>query len=142
MGILDRVRKTPKPKTDQTSSDAPVKKTRKKAVVVEKDTAEKVTAPRPAGRFAQTLLSPRVSEKAAQLAARGVYVFNVPLSANKVEVRKAVEALYSVNVEGVRMVRGAGKRVQRNRIKGQRRDWKKALVNLKQGQKIDLYAGV
>jgi large subunit ribosomal protein L23 len=93
-------------------------------------------------RHAHTLIKPHVSEKAAHLAGRGVYVFDVPLSANKLEVRKAVEALYKVNVVQVRTVRGVGKMVQRGRIAGQRNNWKKALVELKKGQTLNLVAGV
>ena len=142
MGILDRVRKTPK--KDQEAAEAPVKKTRKKAAAPAPAAEEKtaVAPARQAGRSAHVLLAPRVSEKAAVLSSRGVYVFNVPLSANKVEVRKAIESLYGVTVDSVRMVRGIGKQVARGRIQGQRNHWKKALVSLKKGQKIDLYAGV
>ena len=86
--------------------------------------------------------SPRVSEKAAMLAAEGTYVFNVPLLTNKIEVRKAVEKQYKVNVIRVNMLRGEGKRVTRGRISGQRSDWKKALVTLKKGQTIELHKGV
>lgn len=91
---------------------------------------------------AHSLLSPRVSEKAAILASKGVFVFNVPVSVNKVEVRKAVEAIYGVNVVSVNTVRGEGKPMNRGRRAGSRNRWKKALVQLKPGQKIDLYAGV
>ena len=86
--------------------------------------------------------SPRVSEKAAMLAAEGTYVFNVPLLTNKIEVRKAVEKHYKVHVVRVNMLRGEGKRVSRGRISGQRSDWKKALVTLKKGEKIELHKGV
>ena len=102
-----------------------------------------VVAPKAkAAKFAHLLVSPRISEKAAILASRGTYVFNVPTSANKIEVRKAVEALYDVKVTDVRTVRGPGKFVRRGRTSGQRPNWKKALVTLKAGQKIDLYEGV
>jgi large subunit ribosomal protein L23 len=95
-----------------------------------------------AGALSHVLSSPRVSEKAAMLAAKDVYVFNVPINANKVEVGKAVEALYSVNVIQVRTIRGIGKIVRRGRSVGARNRWKKALVTIKAGQKIDLYQGV
>ena len=86
--------------------------------------------------------SPRVSEKAATLAAKNVYVFNVPTSANKVEIRKSVEAMYSVKVIGVRTVRGAGKFVRRGKTSGQRNAWKKAMVTLAKGSTLNLYSGV
>ncbi|HWQ99902.1 MAG TPA: 50S ribosomal protein L23 [Candidatus Methylomirabilis sp.] len=91
---------------------------------------------------ANIILKPHVSEKAAYLADRGVYVFDVPLDANKVEVRKAIEALYKVSVIKVRTERGIGKVVRRGRITGKRNSWKKALVEVKKGQSINLVEGV
>lgn len=87
-------------------------------------------------------ITPRISEKAAVMSSSGKYVFDVPVTANKVEVRKAVEALYGVKVEDVNTVRNIGKAVQRGRIAGRRNRWKKAVVTLKKGQKIDLFVGV
>ncbi len=95
-----------------------------------------------AGMFSGLLLKPHVSEKAAVLADRGIYVFDVPISANKVEIGKAVEAIYKVNVTHVRTQRGIGKVMNRGRIKGRRNAWKKALVELKKGQTITLVEGV
>ena len=71
-----------------------------------------------------------------------VYVFNVPVSAEKIEIAKAVGALYGVTVEAVRTARGIGKRMVRGKYKGRRNQWKKAYVCVKPGQKIDLYEGV
>lgn len=95
-----------------------------------------------AGMSYRILLSPRVSEKAAISTSKDVYVFNVPVSAEKIEIRKAVETLYGVKVEQVRTARGIGKRTARGRTRGQRNNWKKAYVCLKKGQKLDLYEGV
>ena len=89
-----------------------------------------------------TLLKPHVSEKAARLADKGIYVFDVPVTANKVEIRKAVEAQYKVSVTDVRTIRGIGKPVLRGRIAGRRNRWKKAMVELKQGQTITLVESV
>lgn len=86
--------------------------------------------------------SPRASEKAAIMASKGTYVFNVPTSANKLEVRKAVEKQFKVSVVRVNMLRGEGKVVRRGRVMGRRSSWKKALVTLKAGEKLDLYKGV
>lgn len=93
------------------------------------------------GNSPRLLVKPHVSEKAAS-SAKGVYVFDVPVSANKVEIRKAVEALYNVKVEAVRTIRGIGKILKRGKITGRRKDWKKAVVTLKKGQTIDVYEGV
>jgi len=92
--------------------------------------------------YASLLLKPHVSEKAAILAERHIYVFDVPLSANKVEIGKAVHAIYGVEVASVRTQRGIGKIMSRGRISGRRRAWKKALVELKDGQSLTLVEGV
>jgi len=93
------------------------------------------------------VLYPRVSEKAyGSAAALNCYVFNVPLTANKIEVKKAVETKYEVTVETVNMVRMKGKRVNRainnrgTRTRGKRIDFKKAYVLVKEGQTIPVFA--
>lgn len=88
------------------------------------------------------LIRPHVTEKAAHLAELGTYVFEVPFEAEKIAIRKAVESLYKVKVSDVRTIRHAGKPVFRGRRHGARNRWKKALVTLAAGQKIDLYEGV
>ncbi len=105
---------------------------------------KKAEAPKSANALKAPLVlkSPHVSEKAARLASASTYVFDIPLSAGKIEVRKAVEALYGVNVVRVNIARGKGKAVRRGRTSGVRSDWKKAHVTLKTGQKLDLYEGV
>lgn len=135
MSILDRIKKSPAKKT------APAK------VKAEKAAPEKTEAVVASGAglsktHAFTLVKPHVSEKAARLADTGVYVFDVPVDANKVEIRKAVEAQYSVNVIGVRTIRGIGKPVRRGKSFGRRNRWKKALVELKKGQTLNLVEGV
>jgi large subunit ribosomal protein L23 len=88
------------------------------------------------------LKRPHVSEKAAILTEQNAYVFDVPVSAEKIVVKKAVEALYKVKVIKVRTLRGPGKLMRRGRKYGRRNAWKKAIVTLKPGQKIELYEGV
>ncbi len=68
--------------------------------------------------------------------------FEVALDANKVEIKQAIESLFSVKVDDVHtsVVRGKDKRV--GRYVGRRSTWKKAVVTLKPGNKIELFAGV
>ena len=134
-------------KSKKTAATASPEEKKVKAAKTDEKTGEALVG---AGTSASTSVevmpvlvsSPRVSEKAAMLAAEGTYVFNVPLLTNKIEVRKAVEKYYKVHVVRVNMLRGEGKRVSRGRISGQRSDWKKALVTLKKGEKIELHKGV
>lgn len=82
----------------------------------------------------------QVTEKGTGLTAdNNQYSLQVALNANKVEIRQAVEALFSVKVTHVNTMRYAGKaRTMRNRRKARRPDWKRAVVTLKEGDSIDL----
>ncbi len=136
MGIFDRTKK-------KTAAPSSTKKTKASDVASSSTVAKAAATPSVNDRSWKVLLAPRISEKAAVLASsKNTYVFDVPVAANKVEIRKAVERLYTVKVESVRTIRGIGKFVSRGRIRGQRPNWKKALVTLKEGNKIDVYAGV
>jgi len=68
--------------------------------------------------------------------------FEVDKDANRVMIRKAVEEIFNVQVAGVRTAHVRGKFKQRGRIIGKRRDWKKAVVKLMPGQRIDFFEGV
>ena len=74
------------------------------------------------------------------------YGFIVKPEANKIEIKKEVEALYNVTVEDVNTVRYAGKRSQRytkaGLVKGQKNAYKKAIVTLKEGDAIDFYSNI
>lgn len=80
-----------------------------------------------------------LTEKAARLKEENKVVFEVELAANKVQIRAAVEALFDVKVEGVNTLiqRGKIKRVGRNQMK--RRNWKKAIVTLREGDSIQFF---
>ncbi len=78
------------------------------------------------------------TEKGALLHGENKYLFSVQKSANKIEIKKAVESVYKVKVQDVntQVVNGKLKRV-RTQV-GKTPDWKKAVVTLKDGHKIDL----
>ncbi len=91
----------------------------------------------------QVLKRPLITEKANDLKDLANQVaFEVAMSANKPEIRRAVETIFNVEVSDVNtaIVRGKNKRVGR-RI-GRRPNWKKAIVTLKSGQDIDFFEGV
>ena len=138
MGIFTRLKKTtpaPAEGKDQAAKDKTAEAQAPEGLVLQPHkTARK--------RLDVITVTPRISEKAAVLSSAGKYVFDVPVTANKIEIRKAVETLYGVKVEQVNTARGIGKTVRRGRIAGRRNRWKKAMVTLKKGQKIDLFVGV
>lgn len=90
----------------------------------------------------RVLVKPLVTEKATDLSSSNKYVFVITKPANKIEVAKAVYAVYGVKPVSVNIVSMKGKVVTRGRIKGQRKDWKKAIVTLKKGDSIKIYEGV
>jgi len=90
-------------------------------------------------RLYQVLLSPRVTEKTTRVGEHSnQYVFHVVRDANKSEVKGAVEMLFDVNVESVRIVNVKGKNKAFRQRLGRRSDWKKAYVRVQEDQVIDL----
>ena len=92
----------------------------------------------------QIIRRPLVTEKSTILREEGnVIAFEVDPSANKIEVKKAVEQLFKVKVEEVRLFNVRGKMKRMGRFAGKRRDWRKAYVRLKEGEKApDFVEGV
>jgi large subunit ribosomal protein L23 len=88
---------------------------------------------------------PIVTEKSTNLrdAGQNVIAFEVDTRANKIEVKNAVEELFKVKVEEVRLFNVRGKMKRLGRHLGKRRDWRKAYVRLKEGEKApDFFEGV
>jgi large subunit ribosomal protein L23 len=81
---------------------------------------------------------PVISEQSTVMAEDGKYVFVVNKKANKIEIKQAVERLFNVKVDKVNTVNMMGKRKRRRFKIGKRPDWKKAVVTLVQGEKIEL----
>ena len=88
------------------------------------------------------LRAPRVTEKATMLSAHNTYVFEVDLSANKLEIAAAVRAQYNVHPTQVRIIRSQGKHVRWGKGDGKRAALKKAMVTLPKNEKLSLYEGV
>jgi large subunit ribosomal protein L23 len=87
----------------------------------------------------KVLIRPVVSEKTTALMEENKYVFQVPMKANKLMVRQAVKEIFGVQPERVNtmVVRGKNRRL-RYKV-GKRSAWKKAIVTLKAGDKIDVF---
>jgi large subunit ribosomal protein L23 len=67
------------------------------------------------------------------------YAFEVARDANKIEIKQAIEKIFSVKVTDVRTMQVHGKEKRQGRFAGRRSDWKKAIVTLKPDQKIELF---
>jgi len=88
------------------------------------------------------ICSPVITEKATNVSEHNQVIFRVRLTATKHQVRAAVEGLFNVKVVAVNTIRVRGKLKRfRGRI-GQRSDYKKALVTLGEGQRIDVTTGI
>lgn len=92
--------------------------------------------------FSKVLIRPVLTEKSTRLQGQGKYVFEVPLEANKGLVKQAVERLFNVDVVRVQTMHVRGKRKRMGIRVVKHRDWKKAIVSLKPGQKLQIFEGV
>ena len=100
-------------------------------------------AERFAGRLADVIRRPLITEKSNLLREAGQTVtFEVAREANKIEIKQAVEKVFSVKVLGVRTVHVRGKTARVGRSIGRKRNWKKAYVTLGEGDQIELFEGV
>ena len=90
----------------------------------------------------QIIRRPLVTEKSTQQKEKGnQYAFEVDPKANKIEIQSAVERLFKVTVFQVRTCGVMGKVKRLGRKSGKRPDWKKAIVTLKEGDRIDFFEG-
>ena len=86
---------------------------------------------------------PLVTEKSMAAAGHGKYTFRVSRNANKIEIAEAVEQVFNVKVEKVNTLSVKGKKKRLGRYpEGRTPDWKKAIVTLKAGSKIELIEGM
>jgi len=89
----------------------------------------------------EVLLAPVVSEKSYSLIGEGKYVFRIHPDAHRTQVRQAVEELFGVHVEGVNVLKVQPKPKRRGLSKGVRPGWKKAIVQLREGETIEIFEG-
>ena len=88
------------------------------------------------------LLRPIITEKTSAMMQDNKYTFQVPLAANKVEIRQAVEAIFNVKVLSVNTIRVMGKMKRMGKHQGRRSDYKKAIVKLAPGETIEFFEGM
>lgn len=90
----------------------------------------------------RTVVRPIVTEKtSAAYQAKGEYAFEVAPNANKLAIRAAIEKLFGVKVTGVWTMNVRGKPRRVGQSVGNRPNWKKAIVTLREGDKIDVFEG-
>jgi large subunit ribosomal protein L23 len=90
---------------------------------------------------AEILIAPVVSEKSYHQITQNRYTFKVHKDAHKTQIRQAVEELFEVKVVGVNVIKMQPKPKRRGMTRGVRPGWKKAIVELKAGDKIEIFEG-
>lgn len=86
---------------------------------------------------------PLLTEKGSFLKERAnQYLFEVAKDANKIEIARAIEAIFRVDIVSVNTISVRGKEKRLGRFVGQTSDWKKAVVTIREGQNIELFEGV
>jgi large subunit ribosomal protein L23 len=89
----------------------------------------------------QVLIRPVVSEKSYEQIQSNQYTFQVHKDAHKTQIRQAVEELFEVKVERVNVLKVQSKPKRRGNIKGTKPGWKKAVVQLRKGDTIEIFQG-
>ncbi len=136
MALLDIFKKKKKPEKKVERKKAPEK-------APKKPVSKKPAAPAKQKKSSffdsyKILVRPHVTEKATDLVGKNQYVFEVFPEAGKQEIKKAVEGVYGVDVESVKTVNIPAKKRRLGRIEGFRKGYKKAVVKVKEGQKIEI----
>ena len=146
MAIFDFLKKKKKKQIEEKIEKTEKKGEKKEIEVVEKEVRPpKINRQYPGGRTSQkislapiVLEEPQITEKATDLEKLNQYVFKVSQKATKNQIKAGVEELYGVDVQGVRIIKiPAKKRQLRGKI-GWKTGYKKAIVKIKQGQKIEV----
>ena len=89
----------------------------------------------------EVLLAPVVSEKSYSLIVQHKYSFRVHPDAHKTQIRQAVEELFDVHVEQVNIAKVQSKPKRRGLIRGRKPGWKKAIVQIRAGESIEIFEG-
>jgi large subunit ribosomal protein L23 len=137
MAILDVFKKKTeekKPEVRKVKKQAP----KKSAVSVKPVVATTPKSKRDSDTAYRILRGPHITEKADSLTAFGQYVFNVYTAAGKSEIKKSVEEVYGVDVVAVKIINIHPKKRRLGKVQGWKQGYKKAIVKLAAGQKIEL----
>lgn len=144
MALLDflkkkeEIEKSKKPveKTEKVSAVKKTSKTTKKAEKIQ-SAPSKVVAGKNGFSF-NVIKQPHISEKGTYLAEKNQYIFDVSPTFSKQEIKKSVEGIYGVNVLSVNTIKIPAKKRRLGKTEGFRKKYKKAIVTIKEGEKIEI----
>jgi len=135
------IKKEAKPKVEKVKEDKSSSLRFANARVVEELAESKPQKIRKETKISQSfriLKIPHITEKATDLTQNNQYAFRVFPKTNKIELKKAIEDIYGVDVVSVRIINVPKKKKRLGRIQGIKPGYKKAIVKIKKGQKIEL----
>ncbi len=131
--------KDKKKKTEKIVSDERLVKAKNRKVVSKsKKPVETKKISEISGTAWRVLRPPHITEKATRLSEQKQYVFKVSPEANKIEIKKAIQDIYKVNVLAVRIINIPPKKRRLGKTTGWKQGYKKAIVKIKKDQKIEL----
>jgi len=140
MSLLDIFRKKKKGRKEKGPGKKEIKKLVEEKPLEKEEVKIEVSKQRKKipGKNYQVLDFPHITEKATDFAEKNKYVFNVYPRTNKIEVKKAVENAYGINVVDVKIINIPRKKRRLGRQTGWKKGYKKAIVKIKEGQKIEI----
>ena len=142
MGFIKKVFKNEDDKKEQPAEKAVKVEVEKKEKPTESTKLAKKIETREDDEAYKLLRKPVITEKASYLAQFNKYVFSVPMSATKAEVKKKIINVYGFKPIKINMIKMSGKMVRYGRRLGRTKNWKKAIVTLAANDKIEIYEGV
>lgn len=139
LDFLKRKRSISKASKGKKEVKKPVKKAEKISATEKETVAVMPVTKTKAGKFAyEVVKQPHISEKATYLSEKDQYVFEVLPNYSKDEIKKTLEGIYGVDVLSVNIIKVPAKKRRLGRTEGFRKGYKKAVVKIKQGQKIEI----
>ena len=144
MALLDFLKRKKQVEKSKKPAQPVVTEKKSEKPLVEKKPEKEVKKPIIAGKVKgfsyEAIQKPHISEKASYLAEKNQYVFVVSSRANKTEIKKSVEGLYNVKVTSVNVIKIPSKKRRMGKIEGFKKGYKKAVVTVKEGQKLKLFS--
>ncbi len=139
MGLFSKNKKPISNENDKVIGKKEEKKETSPVEIAKKKNIAPIGSSETAYRF---LIEPWITEKAHDKMAENKYIFKVTKNANKKNIKKSIEELYKVEVTGVNVINVPSKRRNYGAKTGWKSGYKKAIVALKEGDKIELFEGV
>lgn len=115
---------------------------KKKEAEVKKEEVRPKVKREETGQAYKILIRPLITEKTSFLGQYNQYVFEITPKANKIEIARAFKNLYGIKPISINIMKIKGKEVRYGRTSGRTKNRKKAVITLKQGEKIEVYEGV